>query len=288
MRDLNYQLKKLCRQSRHGSIGTQVQRERALTLIANQLHELGYRSMNATSLKPKHIEALVKHWKETDVAIGTLKNRMSAIRWWARGIKKQNVVARSNAHYGIPNRQFVTNQSKAKDLSDEQLLKVTDPHVRMSLELQRAFGLRREEALKLQPALAIEGDRLCLKASWTKGGRAREIPIRTDAQREVLIRARMLAGRGSLIPSTRNYRHQVRLYEGQCFRAGLSQMHGLRHTYAQQRYEELTGWKSPAAGGRTTAALSAEQRRQDQAARNIISHELGHGREQITAIYLGR
>lgn len=62
MRDLNYQLKRLCRQCREGSYATQVKRERMLTLMANHLHELGYRGMTARSLKPKHVEALVKRW----------------------------------------------------------------------------------------------------------------------------------------------------------------------------------------------------------------------------------
>ena len=56
MRDLNYQLKQLCRHCREGSYATQAKRERMLTLMANQLHELGYRGMSARSLKPKHIE----------------------------------------------------------------------------------------------------------------------------------------------------------------------------------------------------------------------------------------
>lgn len=59
-------------------------------------------------------------------------------------------------------------------------------HVRMSLELQRAFGLQREEAMKCQPNYADRGDHLMLKASWTKGGKPRTIPIRTDQQRDVL------------------------------------------------------------------------------------------------------
>ncbi len=42
---------------------------------------------------------------------------------------------------------------------------VRDPHVRMSLELQRAFGLRREEAIKFSPGYADKGDHLNLKAS---------------------------------------------------------------------------------------------------------------------------
>ena len=40
-----------------------------------------------------------------------------------------------------------------------------------------AFGLRREESLKIQPGWADRGDTLVLKDSWTKGGRSREIPM---------------------------------------------------------------------------------------------------------------
>ena len=58
MRHLNYALKQLCRHCREGSYATQRNRERMLTLIANELHGLGYRKMQARSLKPKHIEAL--------------------------------------------------------------------------------------------------------------------------------------------------------------------------------------------------------------------------------------
>ena len=104
----------------------------------------------------------------------------------------------------------------------------------------------------------------------------------------MLNRAHKLAGKGSLIPSARNYVQQVRIYDGNTIRAGLSKMHGLRHAYAQQRYEELTGWKSPAAGGPISKALSAEQREKDYQVRLVISREMGHEREQVTAVYLGR
>jgi site-specific recombinase XerC len=288
VRGLNHQLKQLCRHNREGSYGTQAQRERQLTLVANHLHELGYRGMNDHSLKPKHVEALIQHWMKTDVATGTIKNRMSAIRWWARKVNRQNVVARSNEHYGIPNRQFVSNVTKAKSVLEADLAKVRDEHVRMSLALQQAFGLRRAEAIKFMPGYADRGDHLLLKASWTKGGKERTIPIRTAEQRQLLDRAHKLAGRGSLIPGSRNYVQQLRIYEGQTLRAGLSQLHGLRHAYAQQRYEELTGWKAPAAGGPLSKTLTPEQRDQDRGTRLIISRELGHEREQITAVYLGR
>jgi integrase len=153
--------------------------------------------------------------------------------------------------------------------------------------IQQALGLRREEAIKFQPSFADRGDHLVLKASWTKGGRERRIPVRTEAQRDILNRARRLAGLGSLIPSSRKYVQKLRVYEGNTLRTGLSQMHGLRHAYAQNRYEELTGWKAPAAGGPQSKALSPEQRETDREAWCTISRELGHEREQITAVYCG-
>ncbi len=288
MRDLNYQLKELCRRNRDGGYATQQNRERQLSLVADQLHELGYRAMNARSLKPKHVEALVRWWQGEGLSIGTIKNRMAALRWWAHKVDRRHVVARSNDHYGIPERSFVSTESKAQQLDRVALERVRDPHVRMSLELQQAFGLRREEAIKFKPSYADRGDRLVLKETWTKGGKAREIPVRNAAQREVVARAHRLAGKGSLIPRERNYRQQLRVYERHTANAGLSKLHGLRHAYAQLRYEELTGWKSPAAGGPSGSVLSATERKLDRQARLAISEELGHEREAITAVYLGK
>jgi integrase len=288
MRDLNYQLKLLCRHSHEGSFKTRAGRERQLTAIANQLHDLGFRGLKATSLKQKHVQALVDHWLGQNLSPGTIKNRMSCLRWWAEKVNRRNVVASSNDFYGIPDRQFVSDTSKAKDLAEEQLAQVKDENVRMSLRLQQAFGLRREEAIKIQPRWADRGDHLQLKASWTKGGRERIVPIRTREQRALLERAKQLAGLGALIPRGRAYVEQMRIYERHTANAGLSKMHGLRHAYAQQRYLELTGWPSPHAGGPSKKELTRAQQQRDQRARLTVSIELGHVREQITAVYLGR
>ncbi len=253
--------------------------------MADQLHELGYRHMGAQSLKPKHIEALVDTWQRENLSAGAMKNRLAAIRWWAQKVNRQNVVARSNDHYGIPNRQFTNRTSRARTVVPQDLDRVRDPRVRMSLELQQAFGLRREEAIKFIPDYADQGDHVVLKPSWTKGGKARVIPVRSVEQRAVLNRARALAGKGSLIPSSRTYRQQLRVYEADTARAGLSKMHGLRHAYAQKRYEELTGWRAPAAGGPHSKMLTPEQRQRDEEARLTISLELGHERPQIVKVY---
>jgi len=288
MRDLNYQLKLLCKHSHEGSFETRVGRERQLSAIANQLHDLGFRQLKATSLKQKHVQALVDQWLGQNLSPGTIKNRMSCLRWWAEKVNKRAVVASANDFYGIPDRQFVAQESKARDLAKDQLTLVKDEHVRMSLRLQQAFGLRREEALKIQPRWADRGDHLQLKASWTKGGRERTVPIRTKEQRALLEEAKQLAGLGSLIPGGRQYIEQLRIYERHTANAGLSKMHGLRHAYAQQRYLKLTGWHSPHGGGHSRTQLTKSQRDIDQRVRMTISEELGHQREQITAVYLGR
>ena len=54
------------------------------------------------------------------------------------------------------------------------------------------------------------------------------------------------------------------------------------------RYEALTGWKAPAAGGPSVKSLTPEQRAQDAIARQTISRELGHERASILNVYLGR
>jgi integrase len=279
---------KLCRANRDGSFSTQATRKSILNRIANQLHELGYKHMQAKSLKPKHVEALVSLWKDQGLGVGTLKNLLSGLRWWARHVGKPDIIPKDNDAFDIGKRSQVATESKAWELKEEQLARVSDEYVRLSLRLQAAFGLRREEAIKFSPSYAIKDDHIKLKASWTKGGRARSVPTRTDEQRRLLDDVRKLARGGALIPANKNFVDQKIRYDSRVRTAGIKNPHGLRHAYAQRRYEELTGWKAPVAGGPASKSLSSDQRARDKGARETISKELGHTREEISARYLGR
>jgi integrase len=287
MDDLTFTLRALCKRNRDGSHATQADRLRILTLAGRHLHEMGFRRMHATSLKGKHVDALLERWRVEGLSAGTLKNRVAALRWWAEKIGRAGMIPLDNSQLAIPKRQFVTNESKAQHLGNG-LDRVSDAYVRMSLNLQQAFGLRREESIKFQPRYADQGDHIVLKGSWTKGGRPRVVPITTTEQRAVLDEAHRIAGAGSLVPAHKTYIQQRYTYDGQCKAAGLSHMHGLRHHYAQARYKALTGWKAPAAGGPGAQVLTPDQRREDVIVRQTISQELGHDRAQITAVYLGR
>lgn len=287
MRELNYELYQLTKRNRDGSYATQTARSRILSQAANDLHDLGFRRLSSSGLKSKHVEALINHWIKHNLSTGTIKNRMSHIRWWSEKIGKTGVVRKDNEAYGILNRKYVTNEDKSTVL-DKRLNLVRDEYVRMSLRLQEAFGLRREESIKFIPSFADKDNRIVLKDTWTKGGKEREIVISSDSQRKVLDDAHKLAGRGSLIPSNRNYIAQLKVYENSTAKAGFSKMHGLRHAYAQQRYYELTGWKCPIQGGLHRNEMTKDILAQDIDARMKISKELGHERLEIVAVYIGR
>ncbi len=287
MKDLVYQLKNMCNHNRDGSYSTQDTRFKALQQCANQLLGMGYRKMQATSLKQKHVDALVNRWLSENIQMTTILNRMSHIRWWAQKIGKPNVVL-SNNYYGLSKDTTDHDFSKACELDNEKLKRITDPYVVASLRLQAEFGLRREEAIKFIPNYADQGNYIQIKASWTKGGKARTVPIRHPEQRAALDHAKTIAGGGSLIPKSLKYHQQRGRYEKATNAVGLNKMHGLRHCYAQQRYQELTGWPCRHAGGPHQKDLTSEQKAIDKNARSIISKELGHERLSIVETYCGK
>jgi hypothetical protein len=292
MRDLTFDLVSLCKRNHDGSFATRSNRKYILSQISHQLAELGYRKMRAHDLKGRHIHKLLSVWEAQGLSTGTVKNRMAALRWWAEKIGKEDLLAHDNAHYGIPGRSM-GQESRAVDLDEDVLQRIDGLYaerIRLSLRLQRLFGLRREESIKFIPSYAIRRDeagvivRIHLKASWTKGGRARYLNVRTEAQRKLLEEVSQLVRNESLIPSTLSYKDYLAKFEYRTRRAGLDRKHGLRHRYAQERYRELTGWECPILGG---AALTSEQVARDQEVRDLISRELGHERRAITSAYLG-
>lgn len=285
MDDLAFELKTLALRRRDGSFITRAQRHRGLQLVGRELRALGYGLPGARSLKPKHVEALVAHWKASGVAPGTLKNRLAWVRDWAADVGKSNVVPRTNAELGIPDRHAFKGD-RARVASGEQLSALPD-RLQLVVRLQMAFGLRLEESLKLRVAAADRGDALALQASWCKGKVARQVPLVHPRQRALLDEVHALCGTGSLIPDGLSYISFRKQVEHAARRVGIRNMHGHRHWYAQWRYQALTGRLCPAAGGDTYERLSRVERAADYRARMRISRELGHQRLDVTDTYLG-
>lgn len=295
MNRLQYRVLQLCKEHRDGSHSTQANRQRILLLAVAHLDELGEKTnkMKLSHLSPRHVKMLVDKWQADGIATATIKNRMSALRWLGDKLGKADFVGGDNASYGIERRRYTTNQNKSEQVSHEQLAKLP-PDMALSVRLQSAFGLRREESLKFQPTYALKGwtpetaEKIHIKPTWAKGGRYREIAVTTPEQRQLL--AEVIAycrtnHQQSMTPAQKSYVQHMKLYEYHTNAVGVGHTHGLRHHFAHTRYAQITGFQCPAVGG--VRVLTDEQKALDIKAREIITQELGHGRLEVTNIYLG-
>lgn len=278
----------------HYSHASKADMRHMLHRCMKDLHELGYKLSHLNGLKPKHVHILVEHWKSQNKNTATIKNYMSKLRKTAHLINNPTLIKPSNDQYNIAKRSYIPTQNKA--IFNLDLSKCTDPHIRLSLEAQAMFGLRREESMKLVLSEAWQGNRLVVKPSWTKGGIGRTLSITSEAQRQWLSKATQMIRQGeSLIPKNRTYKTHLSHYQKQAEKLGVHKLHGLRHAYAQNRYHELTkelspnniGLVCPIQGGKTYKDLSPQEKQLDRLARTILSADLGHSRLEITRIYCG-
>jgi integrase len=228
-----------------------------------RLREIGFRLDTVTSLRDKHIATLMKDWHARGLSASTLQNNLSIFRTFAEWIGKAGMV-RGIEHYlgpGVAVRSSIARQdrswsAKGIDLAAKiQQVRLQDPRVALQLELQAAFGLRAREAMQLRPHIADKGTFLSI-THGTKGGRDRVEPIRTPQQRALLDRAKTLCATPSSSTSDPRLRlHQWKNHYYQVVRAcGITRKdgitsHGLRHEYANNRYQDLTGSDSPVRGG---------------------------------------
>ena len=294
MLQLEFEFKDLCRQHRVDGRTTQGDRMELAATIARELDASGYHRFVrhkgcSRKLKDKHVRALVEHWQGKELSPGTINNRLAFLRHVCDWTGRRGVMSKRNADYHDGKRVREATVSKAAYVQAEVLNRIQNRYARASLRLQVAFGLRRKEALMIQPALADRGNRIVLQGTWTKGGRRREIPLTTAVQREALDHAKAVAGKGSLIPSSLSYKdYRDGLWQAACKSIGLTGTHGFRHAYAQDRYEVLAGFACPVRGGPKRDAMTAEQLQRDEWARGRVSSELGHGRHRVTNWYLGK
>lgn len=294
LRSAQYSINEYLKQLKGYSFASRADMRHMLNRCIKDLHELGFNLAHVKGLKPKHIHVLVEHWKAQNKNPATIKNYMAKLRKMAILLDKPQLVKPSNDAYQISRRSYIPTHNKA--IYQVDFSKCTDPMIRLSLEAQSLFGLRREESMKLIVSEAWIGDSLRIKPSWTKGGIGRTLHITNNEQRQWLIKAsQQVPTERSLIPKNRTYKQHLSHYQIQTKQMGLRKCHGLRHAYAQRRYHELTkefdphkkGWFCPIANDGASKPINILQKSIDRKVREIISRELGHSRRSITKIYIG-
>jgi len=160
-------------------------------------------------------------------------------------------------------------------------------------------SLARELGMRFREASLLDAREACRQAlakgrinvtRGTKGGRGktvdRWVPV-TPIALATLARAATLQGDAAgLIPATMTFRewrdHAYGVWRRTNKGTRLQGFHDLRVAYACERYETLTGTPAPVVCGKRTA-----DRETDRAARSVIAVELGHGRVDVVAAYVG-
>jgi hypothetical protein len=92
-----------------------------------------------------------------------------------------------------------------------------------------------------------------------------------------------------MIPKDRVFATWQRYFYWVCEKHGISRKagivtHGLRHGYANRRYEAISGLMRPLVAGMPT---TPDAKALDANARDSVSQELGHNRRAVTSAYLG-
>jgi len=260
--------------------------------------DLGYQMPSPRRLKRKHVRAMAMYLEEQGKSPSTIANMLSAMRKFSVAIGKPNLVGDSRLFVKDPDsvyRPRATDRDKTWsgagiDIMEKVAATATsDPHVAIQLELCFAFGLRVKEAWILQPAVADMGSFLDLSRG-TKGGRPRAVPIENERQRKLLDRAKTMgnAENGSMVPEQYSLKQWKGRFYKICAKHGITRKngvvpHGLRHEYASETWEKLTGIPSQIKGGDTTM-LDPEV---ESLARITVAENLGHSRKEITTAYYG-
>jgi len=239
----------------------------------------------------EHVIGFGELLKATGASARTHQNYISSINTVMRIASRgqwQSVSPRKEAH--APRRDEVRKDpAPTREQAERAISAIKDPVIRGCARVMYALGLRAKEAGLLDPARALrEAERTgrITVERGTKGGRARSVPATAEAK--AALRALSDALRGSrnavsVFGSTKAYRSALNAHRSALKGSGVGRYHDLRAAYAVQRYQQITGHAAPCmAGGHRSAPDALDLR-----ARETIAQELGHGRIDVVAQYVG-
>jgi Integrase/Phage integrase, N-terminal len=294
------------------SVMTMIDRDRFLFAFFRELrHDTRYDNLDPRVLANRHIQVMVNRWVKRGLSTATIHNYLSFLRTFAVWIGKQSMVREPNFYLGKDSPHAHRTQVASEDHSwsaknvdierkIEEVLRF-DEWVGLQLALCHRFGLRGKEARYFRPHGAVipreqanprdaqvfpECDTFVRIVRGAKGGRMRDVPILTDAQRELLDCLRGVVPPGAFVGNPTLTAHQAEarfFYVIRKFGIARDRLgvvaHGLRHEYVNNRYGADAGAPSAVRGGQATEASAN--------ARHRAAISLGHNRVQVTSCYLG-
>ena len=272
-----------------------------------RLHELGYKIQDPKNLGERHIEVLVKHWWYCQhKKPKTIQNDLSRLRVFCAMLGKPGMVGSVHKYLPDVDLELLKVRSAAqttKSWSGHGIDLVAkfrevderEPRLGLMLRLELGLGLRREEVLKCNPHAQDFGHYLQVFPGMGKGGRWRNIPIASTAQRELLdfVKARVQKNKPLGWEYTRagaaaGLEQNVRRYENLMASFGFTKAdagvtgHGLRAQFAEN-HALLLGMLPPTMGGNARQMDSADL----SVLKVKVAQALGHNRPSVTTAYVG-
>lgn len=277
------QLDKLHRHNRQGSFRTKQRYYEAMQRFCRFLAER-YRLERLANIAPKHIYAYVSYLQEQEKSASTIKTDLSAIRFFHDLIQQPRYELPANTDLLLQRRtfgevdrswspaEFSRMLACALELGKEDFVTI--------LYFGRYAALRIHECFRIDTATAakaIKENALTIKG---KGGLVRTVPLTPLlVQRLQLHLQQTPRGHKLFVPDDQQTHEAIRalqafiyLYRPHAQDKGSDRpmtFHGLRHTCAAEWYK-----------GYVQRGLSPYQ------ARKSVSKLLGHGRDDVTRIYL--
>ena len=285
-RALIAQLDKLARHNRQESYKTRQRYYEAMQRFCRFLAE-EYRLQKLTNISGKHLVDYVRHLQENGKAASTIKTELAAIRSWHDKL--------GEAKYKLPTNADLADQAPL----ERRKLQGIDRHwtpeqftafVTACREADRTdyadiatltfyVGLRIHEVCRLDTAAVEAWERSGLLTVKGKGGRVRSVPVTAEAAKQALRDRRAAVQRGHKLFVPDDVATDAYIYDFQAFLRehrpdqGTNPRplthHGMRHSYAARQY-------------RAAVDSGASEYR----AKLDVSHLLGHGRADVTDVYL--
>ena len=287
---------------RKASIRTHHDYLKRLNSSIRDLASMNIKIRNLTELSKTHMTLLAKKWVKDGLSSSTMANKVTVLHRMGVWMGKPHMcphlpelLVEIGESPDLAHRQYTAIVSKAvtaRDIDPQQLFIQMDELclvAGLQLRLQLHFGLRVMETVMFKPFAADRGKELFVM-DGTKGGKARMVPIETEAQRTLLEECKTIASgntKGILSEGKRKLYQAVNRYYYLCNKIGLTKKdlgatsHGLRHTFANEQFKKITGVDSPVNGGARMPQTEEVQ------ARIAVSRMLGHERHSITSAYLG-
>ena len=278
-KNLEQQYNKLFRHLKVGSFKTRERYGKAFKRFMVFLADV-YHMQKLANISSKHIFAYIDYMQYKGLSASTIKTELAAIRFFHDSMPYTRYELLTNSELDLERRTFGGVDRTWSNQEFNNMVAIAMQNNREDyvaiFTLARYAGLRLEECFRIDTndvKNALITGRLFVKG---KGGLTRYVPINESIRIELekFIKVTERGHKLFVEDSDKTHLAMKRLqcfitYHRKSFTENKITFHGLRHTYAHEKYDEFIQM------GKT-----------DFQARRMVSELLGHHRDDVTRIYL--